>query len=126
MWFNVGSSDEIKIKRIECKHIESKERYKNFFFIISSDDNTAILYRTFGKYNWSMIDYDIRKGMFAIDFKNTNKKTIHSLKRDTGYLWSSGRTLFECFKMEDNFDPEKFLKEITKKNTLNKKKNNKF
>ena len=120
-------TDEIKIKRIECKSSLDKERYQNYFFIISSDNNSSRFYSAKGKYDWMVVDYVIKTNLFSIKFFLSNLNApIHTIDRETGVLNTFGKVGMLCTKMKDNFDPEKFLKDQTTKNMTDKEKNNKF
>ena len=120
-------TDEIKIKRIECKSSLDKERYQNYFFIISPDNNSSKFYSAKGKYDWMVVDYVIKKNLFSIKFFLSNLNApIHTIDRETGVLNTFGKVGMLCTKMKDNFDPEKFLKDQTTKNITDKEKNNKF
>ena len=120
-------TDEIKIKRIECKSSLDKERYQNYFFIISPDNNSSSFYSAKGKYDWMVVDYSIKTNLFSIKFFLSDYSApIHTIDRETGVLNTFGKVGMLCTKMKDNFDPEKFLKDKTKKNMTDKKKNNKF
>ena len=119
-------ADEIKIKRIECASPAEKNRYNNYFIIIDSNDSSAKLYKSIGKYKWNVTNYKLKKDMFSIKFYYDNVVLHYNLDRETGLIKPIYSTLKQCTKMIDGFDPKEFLDKQIKKNILEKKNNNKF
>ena len=128
-------ADEIKIKRIECDNVKSEDRYDNYFFIISSDGKTAKKYSIYDGRIWQKpsrfieADYYVSSDLYKILFRNFMKYDVNfQINRETGTLSSTAHYSIPtaCSKMEDGFDPKKYLIDVVNKILSEKKEKNKF
>ena len=129
MCCNIGFAQDIKIKRIECNYNNSEKRYNNYFFIISSDSDSAKLYKLIDRRKSKktssviMSELSIDTDMYTIFF---GRAITYILDRDSGILKSNyifngmaKEGFAKCTKMEEDFDPLKYLNNIVKE--INKK-----
>ena len=124
-------ANDIKIKRIECDNSLHEIRAYNFFIEISQNSKKAKIHRTFGNYGWNTVDYDLQLTLFHITFYKsgiTLRKPKYEINRESGVLLDVDRNkdFGKSFKMEDDFSPETFLSDFTKKNVAKQKEKNKF
>ena len=132
---------DIKVKRIECTFFIKRdgvtEKFYNKFFIISDNQKTAKLYRSVGWYGWETIDLKVRANLHYITFEKKSSlldkgpsEGMYTIDRGSGDFYGFGdderNNVGSCFKMEDQFDPEKFFSERVTKHFKDKKKSNKF
>ena len=126
---NAFGSD-IKIKRIECKNPKSKDLFNSKFIIISNNGTKAQWFEKRGRFYYNKFPYDVKSSIQSIKFyyKDTDVVAFR-IER------SSGKLLFGidgaglvglCDRMPENFNPEAYFNEQTKKNRVEKKKSDKF
>ena len=119
-------SNEIKHKRIECNNKNAEMRLYNYFFIISNNDKIAKLFKASYLYDYGTYEYQIDLGLNFISIE-TPQQIEYEINRQNGALWKRGKGIVgTCSKMEDDFNPELYLKEITEKNTKERHEKNIF
>ena len=120
-------SDDIKHKRIECSNKNSDDRFNNFFIVILGNDKTAKVFKSNWTFNYTVDHYDIRTGINFISLE-TSEAIHYEINRINGRLWSKKERgiVGTCFKMEDGFNPEAFLKSIVEENIAKQKEKNIF
>ena len=126
---NAFGSD-IKIKRIECKNPKSNDLFDSKFIIISNNGTKAEVFEKHGKFFYLKNLYYVKSSIQSIKFYYEDSDNVRfRIER------SSGKLLFGidgaglvglCDQMSENFDPEAYFDEQTKKNRVEKKKSNKF
>ena len=139
IWCNIGFAQDIKIKRIECNYDNSEKRYDNYFFIISSDSDGAKLYtlsyRRKSKKTSSVIinDLSIYTDIYTIFFGRSGQPNKYILDRNSGILKSNyvfngmaKEGFAKCSKMEEDFNPLKYLNNIVDEINKKQKKKNIF
>ena len=117
LFFSLSAySNEIKHKRIECNNKNAEMRLYNYFFIILNNDKTTKLFKATYLDDYGIYEYQIVLGLNFISIETLNRELEYEINRFNGELWKRGKGIVgTCFKMEDNFNPELYLKNITEK-----------
>ena len=118
-------SSEFKIRRIECNDPDQK-RFWNKFFLIDNDNKSALMIRAIDFYNFQSIKVNIDADINLIKF-NYNNNQVYRIVRSNGDLINKHNTwVGKCFKMDDDFEPYKFLSIKVNTNIEEREKKNKF
>ena len=132
MWSSNLYSYDIQIKRIECDNYKSEKRYDNMFIIISPNGKKAKIYSVYDGRLWNKIsrfnitEYNVGSDILEIRFIDT-VKVRYILNRENGSLRYRNKTpRWGCSKMDDDFNPEKYVTEIVNKILEEQKNKNKF
>ena len=133
MWSSNLYSYDIKIKRIECDY-KSEKRHNNKFIIISPNEKKAKIYSVYDGRLWKekskfyIKEYDVSSDIVEIRFIASGEGgTRWVLDRKTGALSFRNETpQWWCSKMDDDFDPEKYVIEIIDKILEEQENKNKF